>query len=47
VVLIDEGPEAFHHFGDGLQEFVLAGVALRHFFKELADGLVLHGKTSD
>ena len=46
-VLLDEGPQAFHHFGDGLQEFGLTGVALCHFFQELAYGLVLHRELSD
>ncbi|MPN55555.1 hypothetical protein SDC9_203239 [bioreactor metagenome] len=46
-VLLDEGPQAFHHFGDGLQEFGLTGVALCHFFQELAYGLVLLRELSD
>ena len=41
-VFFNEGPQAFHHFGDGLEELRLTGVALRYLLQEAADGLVLH-----
>jgi len=42
-VLRDERPQAFHHFGDSLQEFRLAGIAERHVGKEALGGRVFHG----
>ena len=43
-VLFNEGPQAFHDLGHGLQELGLAGVALGNMVKELAYGRVLHKK---
>ncbi|MPM53074.1 hypothetical protein SDC9_99838 [bioreactor metagenome] len=41
-VLFDEGPQALHHFRDGLQELWLTGIALGDLLEELPDGCVLH-----
>ncbi|MNT16822.1 hypothetical protein D3C72_1519430 [compost metagenome] len=43
-IFLDEGPQALHHFGDGLQELGLAGVALFDVGEKLLQGLVLHGQ---
>ena len=42
-ILLDERPQAFHHFRDSLQEFRLTGIAKSHLRKEAANGVVFHG----
>jgi hypothetical protein len=41
-MLFDEGPQALHDFGDGLQEFRLAGIAVGHVLQKLMCGRVFH-----
>ena len=41
-VLLDVGPQALHHFGDGLQEFGLGGIARLGAVQEFFQRLVFH-----
>ena len=43
-VLLDEGPQRLHYFGDGLQEFRLTGVAISNVLQKLVEVGVLHGE---
>ncbi len=39
---LDEGPQAVHHLGDGLEEFRLAGVAGRNLAQKAVQRLNFH-----
>ncbi len=42
-MFLNEGPQAFHDFGHGLQIFGLSGIAGVYVLQELGAGFVFHG----